>query len=373
MPAPSLRLPGLPPIRISGATLVMVVVIALLVAPGFRVIPGVGATGTLVLSLAVALSLVVSIALHEIGHALTARASGASVDHIALTLWGGHTTYRARRVGALPSVLISLAGPVVNLVLAIAAGLGERLVPPFTGSSHLLTMISSLNWALAVFNLLPGLPMDGGRALESVLGAVLRRAALATRITAWIGRGIAVVVVAVPLLAALRFPGSTSLILVLWGVMIGMMLWRGAGEALRDAGLHERVRALRAADLMVGAPVVRSDMPLGALGLEPPGSGARTPEVLHPRVLVLDPAHGAGLLDDEALGSVPAGRRASVPVGAVTTWVGAPGRLAAGLEGEDLVAAVQEQRRAVHVVIAEDGSVVGVVTTAMIDRALQQG
>ncbi|MCG7309117.1 site-2 protease family protein [Brachybacterium sp. ACRRE] len=383
MPAPSLRLPGLPPIRISGATLVMVAVITLLVAPGFRIIPGMTSAGVLVLSLAVGVSLVVSVALHEIGHAIVARASGAHVDHIALTLWGGHTTYRARRVGALPSVLISLAGPAVNLVIAVAAALAERAAPG-AGSSHLLTMISSLNWALAVFNVLPGLPMDGGRALESLLGALLRSPRTATRITAWIGRVIAIVVVAGPLLAALRFPGSTSVILVLWGVMIGMMLWRGAGDALREAGLRERVLALRAGDLMVRIPLVRADAPLTTLpsGTEDAPGSQCTPGAADtagpdgrgvPRLLVLDPSHGVGVLDEEALASVPGTQRPAVPVGAVTTWLGAPGRLAEDLAGEDLVEAVQTQRRAVHLVTGEGGEIVGVVTTAMIDRALQQG
>lgn len=377
MPAPSLRLPGLPPIRISGATLVMVAVITLLVAPGFRIIPGITSAGVLVLSLAVGVSLVVSVALHEIGHALVARASGAHVDHIALTLWGGHTTYRARRVGSLPSVLISLAGPAVNLVIAVAAALAERAAPG-AGSSHLLTMISSLNWALAVFNVLPGLPMDGGRALESLLGALLRSPRTATRITAWIGRVIAIVVVAGPLLAALRFPGSTSLILVLWGVMIGMMLWRGAGDALREAGLRERVLALRAGDLMVRIPLVRADAPLTSLpsGAEDPSAAAQPADATDrgaPHLLVLDPSHGVGVLDEQALASVPEPQRSAVPTGAVTTWLGAPGRLSEDLSGEDLVEAVQTQRRAVHLVIGDSGEIVGVVTTAMIDRALQQG
>ncbi|WP_152352930.1 M50 family metallopeptidase [Brachybacterium subflavum] len=376
MPAPSLRLPGLPPIRISGATLVMVAVITLLVAPGFRIFPGMTSAAVLLLSLAVGVSLVVSVALHEIGHALVARASGAHVDYIALTLWGGHTTYRARRVGSLPSVLISLAGPAVNLVIAVAAALAERAAPG-AGSSHLLTMISSLNWALAVFNVLPGLPMDGGRALEALLGALLRSPRTATRITAWIGRIIAVVVVAGPLLAALRFPGSTSLILVLWGVMIGMMLWRGAGDALREAGLRERVLALRAGDLMVRIPLVQAHAPLTSLpsgAADPRGAApADAPDRRVPRLLVLDPSHGVGVLDEEALASVPETQRAAVPMGAVTTWLGAPGRLSEDLSGEDLVDAVQAQRRAVHLVIEDSREIVGVVTTAMIDRALQQG
>ncbi|PWH05671.1 peptidase [Brachybacterium endophyticum] len=360
MPAPRLRLPGLPPIQLSAATLVMIAVVALLVAPGFQSIPGISSGAALALSVGVALALVLSVALHEIGHAVVARASGAHVDHIALTLWGGHTTYRARRVGALSSVLISLAGPAVNLVLAIAAGLLGNGVGQEGATAHLLTMISSLNWALAVFNLLPGLPMDGGRAVEAGLGALLRRPASATRITAWAGRVIAVIVVAGPLLTALRFPSTTSLILVMWGFMIAAMLWRGAGEALHDAGLHERVRTLRVREVMSPVALVRSDAVLSQL----PAQG--------PQVLVLDPAHGAGLLDEDAVRSVPSQEHERVPVGAVTTWLGPPGRLAVTLEGDELVAEIQEQRRALHLVVDERGDVVGVVTTAMVDRALQQ-
>ena len=108
-----------------------------------------------------------------------------------------------------------------------------------------------LNVVLALFNLLPGLPMDGGRALESLLGAVLRRPVLGTRITAWIGRAIAVGVVVLPLSRIVRLGGAGgfSLLTLVWALLIAGLLWQGASRALEEARVQERVGALDAAAL----------------------------------------------------------------------------------------------------------------------------
>ena len=202
MKIPPLRLGSLPPIRISGGTLATLLILAVVVHPVISLSGAVGPGGAIVVSLGIALFMIVSVLVHELAHALTARLFGATVDHIALTLWGGHTQYRAERMGGVPSMVISLAGPASNLLLAaLCAGLaGFTRTDGAASVAALFWGYSAwLNVALAVFNLLPGLPMDGGRALESLLGIVLRSRITGTRITAWLGRAIAVAVVIWPL------------------------------------------------------------------------------------------------------------------------------------------------------------------------------
>src|SRR5699024_12561685 len=98
---------------------------------------------------------------------------------------------------------------------------------------------AGLVMVLAVVHLLAGLPMDGGRALATLLGAVLGRADLGTRITAWLGRAIAVAVVAYPLGRIMRDggAGSLSLLTLVWALLIAGMLWQGATRALAGARL----------------------------------------------------------------------------------------------------------------------------------------
>ncbi|WP_262423724.1 site-2 protease family protein [Brachybacterium sp. Z12] len=132
MRSPTLRLGALPPIRVSPGTLVTVLLLAVLMYPALS--RGGAEQGVVVLlSIAIGLFMIVSVLVHEAAHAVTARAFGATVDHIALTLWGGHTQYRARQMPALGSVLVSLSGPFANGVLAALAAGATQLAEP--GSS----------------------------------------------------------------------------------------------------------------------------------------------------------------------------------------------------------------------------------------------
>lgn len=365
MPTPSLRLPGLPPIRVSGATAVMVVLIAVLVQPSFAVLPALSAGAAIGLSVLLALCLVVSILLHELAHAFSARAAGAQVDHIALTLWGGHTTYRSRRVSHGASVLISLSGPATNLLIGLLALLASSAAPDGGAAQQLLSLLSTLNLTLTAFNLLPGLPMDGGRALESILAAVLGSSAVGTRITAWIGRGIAVVVLAIPLLSLGSLDLSYGIVLLIWGAMIAMMLWQGASAALRAVRQQEALDGLSIADLARGARIVRADAPLSAL--EQSSLGAEQGAL----AVVIGSDGSAGLLDPDAVAAVPAHQRDQVPAGAVTAFHGPPGRISSTLEGEALLRALGAHGRALHLVIDPSGAVVGVITAADVRARLQ--
>ncbi|WP_341856741.1 M50 family metallopeptidase [Brachybacterium sp. GPGPB12] len=235
--------------------------------------PGLSAGRSALVALGLGLFLILSVLVHELAHALVARAFGARVDHIALTLWGGHTQYRAERMPAIGSVLVSLAGPASNGLLAAATGALGAIAAQGTVLSVAASFATWLNVVLALFNLLPGLPMDGGRALESLLGAVLRRPVLGTRITAWIGRAIAVGVVLLPLSRIVRLGGAGgfSLLTLLWAPLIAGLLWQGASRALEEARVQERVGALDAVAL---ARPVRLLAPHTPLAAPPDGPGA---------------------------------------------------------------------------------------------------
>lgn len=232
MPRTMLRIGALPPLQVSPATLVTVLLVAVLMFPSLQG-PGLSVGRSALVALGLGLFLILSVLVHELAHALVARAFGARVDHIALTLWGGHTQYRAERMPAIGSVLVSLAGPASNGLLAAATGALAAIAAQGTVLSVAASFATWLNVVLALFNLLPGLPMDGGRALESLLGAVLRRPVLGTRITAWIGRAIAVGVVVLPLSRIVRLGGAGgfSLLTLVWALLIAGLLWQGASRA----------------------------------------------------------------------------------------------------------------------------------------------
>ena len=120
MTSPTVRLGSLPPLRVSPGTLLTVLLFAVIMYPSLSR-GGIPATTAVLLAVGIGAFMIVSVLVHEAGHALVARGFGASVDHIALTLWGGHTQYRGAPLGARRyqvTPLSSIAEPVPVTVAA---------------------------------------------------------------------------------------------------------------------------------------------------------------------------------------------------------------------------------------------------------------
>jgi Zn-dependent protease len=124
----------------------------------------------------VVVGLLLSILLHELGHAFAGRLFKARVSHIDLTGIGGVAHFeRSLPASAFARTVIYLAGPAVNLGLWL--GLGALAGEMFQGNSPMvalpLAVLASANYVLLIFNLLPAYPLDGGRTLDALLGVVL--------------------------------------------------------------------------------------------------------------------------------------------------------------------------------------------------------
>lgn len=366
MSAPTLRVGGLPPVRVSGGTLLTVALLAALVYPNLVARGAAGPGGAVLLAVAVGIFVIVSVLLHELAHAVLARAFGGHVEQIALTLWGGHTRYRAGAMGPWASVVISLGGPLANALIALVMQLASPLAAPSPAASAFVAYAVVLNIGLMLFNLLPGLPMDGGRAVEALLGGVLGRRALGTVITAWIGRLIAVVIVATPLLRLLRGTGTLDLVLLLWALIIAGTLWHGATAALRGAATARRVEALDPRTLARPVTVLPAGLMIDRLGPS-----------LDPRAVLLVPAgpHDGGAtahrLDLAALASVPADRRDRTPLAAVAGPPQPLVALRATVSGDALVSALIEHPGALAVLLDDDDAPVGVMSSEDVGARLR--
>ena len=191
------------------------------------------------------LAIFVTIILHELGHALTARRFGIKTRDITLLPIGGLA--RLERMPDVPrqELWVALAGPAVNVVIALACYL---LLLVATGIAPVLTLdpsaagflgrFTAVNFALAVFNMVPAFPMDGGRALRAVLAERLDYTR-ATEIAASIGQGLALVFGLVGLFA--------NPILV----FIALFVWMGASSEDTAAGMRGALTGIPVSRAMV--------------------------------------------------------------------------------------------------------------------------
>ncbi|NTW42121.1 MAG: peptidase M50, partial [Cellulomonadaceae bacterium] len=296
------------PVVLSPGWVVAATVLTVVVAPvARRVAPGLDTVGVYVLALVAVLMLFASTFLHELGHALVARRHGIGVHQIALTLLGGHTELGGLAPTPRSSSLVALAGPVTNLALAGVAGALWKVLPSGGPLSWLMLAAALTNLFVGVFNLLPGLPLDGGRVLEALVWAVTTRRRTGTTVAAWAGRVIAIGVLGWTAASALT-SGAYDLTQIVWGVLIGAFVWSGAGQSLTAARSEHAVATLSVRALMQPAVALPAVDRLGELDAMGFGGDA---------VLLGPLGEPVGYVDPAAAAAVPAPARATTPLTAV--------------------------------------------------------
>lgn len=322
------------PVALSTSWLLITVVMIVLFAPRIRSwLPSVSWPAAAGVALLYTVILAVSVLLHELAHAVAARSVGWTGSSIEITLWGGHTTFR--EIDSTPgrSLLVSLVGPAVNLLLGgLCWGLQEGLEPgDLTGL--LLGMATWSNLAVGVFNLLPGLPLDGGRLVESAAWRITGSRAKGTIAAGWAGRILVVVGVAAAVGSWVAQRSAPSLLPLIVVVAVLLPLWTGAGAAIEHGRLRLRVASLSAGRLMV--PVVM--LPETASVADAVAQGVRG------RVVVLAREPGTGHLLrilPEAVEAVPEPAMAGTPVARAGVVAEDAGLVTTAADGDDLVAAV---------------------------------
>lgn len=210
------------------------------IAGGFlpQLVPGYGPTAYILAATAAVVGLFISIGLHELGHAFAAQRAGVEVDGITLWLLGGVARLKSEASSAGDAFRIAAAGPAVSLALA-AGGALSAFVLSAAGTSSLLVALAGylgvVNLGLAVFNLIPALPLDGGRILQSYLWHRDGDRLNATISAAKIGNGLGWLGVGLGIAQLLSGVGTG-----LWTILIGWFVLSGASRERRAAEREKR-------------------------------------------------------------------------------------------------------------------------------------
>jgi Zn-dependent protease len=168
----------------------------------------------------VILGLGLSILLHEMGHTLVGRSFGMKIDHITLHVFGGVASFSQGPKTPISELLMAIAGPAVSIVLA---GLFWQLSGAAPGDTlpRAFGYLFQINLGLAIFNMLPAFPMDGGRVLRSLIWMFTRNPRLATSIAANLGMGFGVLLMLGGVLIAVTGGGVVSGV---WMMVMGLMV-----------------------------------------------------------------------------------------------------------------------------------------------------
>jgi len=307
--------------------------------------------------------LYVSVLIHELSHSLVARGYGLPVRRILLYPLGGFSEIEREPPTPGREFLVSAAGPALSLVLA-AAGYGlMHVVPPDTIGG---TLVSQLRWAnlvVGIFNLLPGLPLDGGRMLRAVIWKLTGRQAKSTIAAAWAGRIIAVSLFVVPFtLGAVNGIGG-DMVSVLWLAVIAAFMWTGAGQAIKATRFRERLPSVQARRLARKAISVAADTPLAEAIRRAEESQARA-------VVIVDHEDKPiAIVNEGAVMATPPARRPWMEAGALARTLEPSLVLPADLSGMALLDAIRRAPATEYLLVEPSGQVYGVLATRDVDHA----
>ncbi|MFF8675559.1 site-2 protease family protein [Streptomyces sp. NPDC015242] len=336
-----------------------------------RVLPDLGAARYLV-SLFFAVAFYASVLVHELAHTVAALRFKLPVRRIQLQFFGGVSEIEKEAETPGREFVLAFVGPLLSLVLAGVFYAGLQAVEPGTVPGVLLAGLMISNLIVAAFNLLPGLPLDGGRMLRAIVWKLTGKPMSGTIAAAWVGRALAVsVLVGLPLLTqsgalgsdAVDNVGMDTVLDALLAAILAAIIWTGAGNSLRMARLREHLPELRARTLTRRAVPVETDTPLSEALRRANAAGARA--------LVVVDADGRplSLVREAAIVGVPEHRRPWVAVGGLAQELTDGMRVSAELAGEELLDALRATPATEYLVVEETGEIYGVLSAADVERA----
>src|ERR1700733_8596162 len=225
-----------------------------------------------VVAVAFVVLLYLSVLVHELSHSVVARGFGLPVRRILLHPLGGISEIEREAPTPGREFAVAGAGPALSLALcAVGWGLAQLVPDGVTGA--LIRQLMFANIIVGVFNLLPGLPLDGGRMLRAVIWKITKKPTTATIAAAWGGRILALGLLAIPFFSGGLAGGD--IVSMLWVLAIAAFMWTGATQSIKATRFRERLPALQARRLARKAISVSASTPLAEAVRQADEAGAR--------------------------------------------------------------------------------------------------
>ena len=248
-------------IRIDASWLIIAALIVWSLYGGYfpQVLPGLAPVTYLALAMAAMLGLFASLILHELAHSIVARRYGLGIGGITLFLFGGVAELEEEPHSAASEFWIAVAGPAMSFLLSGIFGLASLAVAGPGAVAVLLVYLASINLVLAVFNLLPAFPLDGGRVFRAWLWKRSGDMLGATRKASMAGTFLALTLMGFGIFSALSGGGIGAL----WLALIGLFVLNASRGTYQRLLMQQSLRGWRVAQLMTPDPYTAGpDTPL---------------------------------------------------------------------------------------------------------------
>jgi Zn-dependent protease/CBS domain-containing protein len=321
-----------------------------------------GTTRYLVAAVFVVL-LYASVLMHELSHSLVARSFHLPIRRILLYPLGGISEIEQEPQTPAREFAVSAAGPALSLVLAAIGYALSLAVPDGTIGGEIVRQLWWANLVVGLFNLLPGLPLDGGRMLRAVIWQFTKKPATSTIAAAWAGRVLAIALLIVPFATAASRKDSDYMTTALWFAVIAAFMWIGATQAIRATRFRERVPALQARRLARKAISVSASTPLAEAVRRAEESQARA-------VVVVDHEDKPiAIVNETAVMATPPQRRPWIDTGSLARTLEPDMILPADLSGIELINAIRRAPASEYLLVEPSGQVYGVLAARDVDLA----
>jgi len=310
------------------------------------------------------LLLFASVLLHELSHSVVARRSGLGITGITLFLFGGVSKMSDEPKSPGVEFRIAVAGPLASVALAFVFLAIAHVVRPLPGGAignTVFTWLGGVNGMLAVFNLLPGFPLDGGRVLRAGLWRAMGSLAEATRIAATFGHALGLLMIVGGIMLFALGAGFRSL----WLAFIGWFLIQAAQSSYRQVVLRQAISGVPVERVMTGdVKWVPADIPLDHIVNE------YVMRHNHPAFPVFDQDRLIGLLCLADIRNVPQERWAQVTAREATPPLSQANTISPQTDAWDALVRMSAENCG-RLLVVEDGLLRGIITRTDIMRLMR--
>ncbi|MFE9692816.1 site-2 protease family protein [Micromonospora sp. NPDC005806] len=361
------RIAGVP-VGVNWSVLVIFVLIAWALSASLfpRSYPGHSAFAYLVAGLSAAVVFFFGLLAHEVAHAVIAKRNGIEVEGITLWLFGGVSELKGEArdpgaelriagIGPLVSLLLGLFFAAIAVVISLSGGHGLLL--------GALSWLAGINVLLAIFNVLPAAPLDGGRLLRAVVWKATGDRTKASVVAARAGWGLGILLIGLGLWRFLAGAGIGGL----WLALIGWFLIGAAGMEERQAKMGSALRGIRVSEVMTPQPQTASNEMTVADFVDHYLFAYR-----HSALPLTEDGRPVGLVTLDRVRGIPADRRAATTLGEVSCRAD---ELVLASPDEQLTDLLPRLNQCAdgRALVVTDQRLVGIVSPSDISRAVQRG